>query len=1270
MDSGNESKQKSLNDGKEAGDQNAFSVSGKSPTTRAWFDTSTSPAHLLIRNVSGRDEGSYRCKVHFRHSPSWSQRITLSVKDPPGFPRIQTESGARLEGPIGPFEDGTEIRLVCVTSGDGSARLAWGGDITQAGSVARESSDPANLARLTLMASRATADSRVTCSTLNSTAHTPTFTVEVIIRTPVSQNVSESTVSLVAGPGDDGAQLVCKAFSTNLPGTVLHDQTILAVNCTDLNLPGTVLHDQTILAVNYIPVATLNVATGVTGSGGTSDNNVVEDLEQVTSSRARPGEKTSITVREGTTVAMTCHVIANPSVYNVTWFHNGKPVSGPRFGLGVRGDSRLLRLRAITRDKRGLYTCVASNDEGDGQSNAVNINVEYAPVCASGQQQEYIVPRGASVTVSCTVEAFPPSVTFTWAKKNLAAPATRLPNVGRPEGSVGRYTVPAVYEDQLEILCWAKNVVGSQKVPCSYYIYAQGRPGPVNNCSVSNHTATGFVVSCHGWPRRGSPLDSNYTLLLYNQVGRVNPELMGEDLTGNLVPSVTNFKESPQVKGQHHPGMTVAEIGLQRNTVSKPATEATAAKEDAIPRSSVLTSLGDLVRNITSTEPLFVSPSLPMLCPLLPFLRTPRLPHAVPPPLNCPPYPRLPIRLPGSIARSPLNIPIARSESGSASIDKNGHGTLTSIYDTVGRQMPPQGQDGGTPSSGSSGQSEAGGTVIIPPMFLLLAGSLVAIIMVATIVIFTIRRRGQIRKRREAEQVKISESQEYYQAQESVTAETVIPNSGVERKTSGATDDQNSSCDSDSTHLKTHKVTVDVLGPDSGGPMDGRGNQDGVSSDSNEMLITPTLGREKGINIIALGEKPATNFDASAVLTSAGNSGFRVRSGVDHQSTNFGVQTSGILRRSCLNSTPNLATISGLAGDLEYNIAAHGETNLLGSGALQNSTGHATLGRTPSFSAVRNGTSYPATLGRNLSGFAVLEVDRLRHTSPSQPLGRTITSTSFPSPPTVPSRSGVVFSSTIPTSISTRPPSQSQISHDGSIAQSSFNMAKIPSSVSQITFSGDFSQQQFTGFTPPPPQLTMPCSTIARTTNASYPHAHILPPSLCSGAEARNVISYFDVRSGIPGVPTTNYGIPLSPGINVTMGGNSTGVLKLDSVNQVCGVPVSGSRAPTSVVDKGGSQNFQYDKSDEVPGFTNLTPTVKPFSETSLARPSEACERSDNTEALNTSGNVRIGSPSRSAMRHGAPSIGPKPTVSFDIDENVPQTSKKKSDIQESLSSL
>ncbi|XP_042229476.1 uncharacterized protein LOC121871323 [Homarus americanus] len=84
---------------------------------RVWFDTSTTPAHLLVSDVRGRDEGSYRCKVHFKGSPSWSQKINLNIDDPPGFPRIQDESGGRLEGPIGPYEDGTTIRMMCLSSG-------------------------------------------------------------------------------------------------------------------------------------------------------------------------------------------------------------------------------------------------------------------------------------------------------------------------------------------------------------------------------------------------------------------------------------------------------------------------------------------------------------------------------------------------------------------------------------------------------------------------------------------------------------------------------------------------------------------------------------------------------------------------------------------------------------------------------------------------------------------------------------------------------------------------------------------------------------------------------------------------------------------------------------------------------------------------------------------------------------------------------------------------------------------------------------------------
>ncbi|KAF2366112.1 Immunoglobulin-like domain [Trinorchestia longiramus] len=199
--------------------KNSFLGPGRRPRTRAWFDTSTSPAHLLIRDVSGRDEGSYRCKVHFRHSPSWSQRITLSVKDPPGFPRIQTESGARLEGPIGPFEDGTEIHIVCVSAGgaESAPRLAWSGPegTLQKNAGPSKPSDPPNLIRLKMTASRSTADSSITCSAVNSTTHnsslTPTNAVEVIIRV----NLAPLSVTLVVPrspiSGGSESRFLCRA---------------------------------------------------------------------------------------------------------------------------------------------------------------------------------------------------------------------------------------------------------------------------------------------------------------------------------------------------------------------------------------------------------------------------------------------------------------------------------------------------------------------------------------------------------------------------------------------------------------------------------------------------------------------------------------------------------------------------------------------------------------------------------------------------------------------------------------------------------------------------------------------------------------------------------------------------------------------------------------------------------------------------------------------------------------------------------------------------
>ncbi|MPC63510.1 B-cell receptor CD22 [Portunus trituberculatus] len=142
----------------------------------------------------------------------------------------------------------------------------------------------------------------------------------------VEGKLSVSTVRLTPEPGDHGALLVCKAFSPNLAGTVLHDQRTLAVH--------------------FLPVAVSKVE-----DGGTQAN-----------------------VREGGVVTFSCTVTANPKVYSVSWYHNGRRVQEHTRAAMVTNSS--LTLRNVTARMRGLYTCVGSNGEGDGQSNALNLNVE------------------------------------------------------------------------------------------------------------------------------------------------------------------------------------------------------------------------------------------------------------------------------------------------------------------------------------------------------------------------------------------------------------------------------------------------------------------------------------------------------------------------------------------------------------------------------------------------------------------------------------------------------------------------------------------------------------------------------------------------------------------------------------------------------------------------------------------------------------------------------------------------------------------------------
>ena len=57
---------------------------------------------------------------------------------------------------------------------------------------------------------------------------------------------------------------------------------------------------------------------------------------------------------------------------------------------------------------------------------------------------------------------------------SFSGPAKSLPHSGKPEGLIGKYTLQDVQDEQLQVLCSARNNVGQQQRPCVFTVYTQG----------------------------------------------------------------------------------------------------------------------------------------------------------------------------------------------------------------------------------------------------------------------------------------------------------------------------------------------------------------------------------------------------------------------------------------------------------------------------------------------------------------------------------------------------------------------------------------------------------------------------------------------------------------------------------------------------------------------------------------------------------------------------------------------------------------------------
>ncbi|RZF48713.1 hypothetical protein LSTR_LSTR011343 [Laodelphax striatellus] len=273
------------------------------------------------------------------------------------------------------------------------------------------------------------------------------------------------------------------------------------------SIPDSALEDGWKLNVHHVPVVTLELGGGLNASS----------------------------IKEGVDVYFECNIKSNPWVYKVCWKHNGRDLMN-NASAGIFVSNQSLVLQGVARESAGLYTCVASNQEGDGESNPLLLSIRYAPVCRFATPRIIGAAKGEPVKVACEVDANPDAdLHFRWQLNtshgqlsDLSPPASQTADRLR---SVALFT-PATEQDfQSQLICAASNAAGEQRQPCVFQLTPAGKPDPLTNCSIVNQTADALRIECvDGWD---GGLSQQFVMEVYDAQSQM--------LVGNVTSQVPMF---------------------------------------------------------------------------------------------------------------------------------------------------------------------------------------------------------------------------------------------------------------------------------------------------------------------------------------------------------------------------------------------------------------------------------------------------------------------------------------------------------------------------------------------------------------------------------------------------------------------------------------------------------------------------------------------------------------------------------------------------------
>ncbi|KAK8734485.1 hypothetical protein OTU49_005837, partial [Cherax quadricarinatus] len=493
---------------------------------------------LVVREVEFSDQGEYRCRLDFQSSPTHNARVLLHVVDLPRQLHIYSPGGAVVDG-VASVQVDRPLTLSCrATGGEPLPNVTWWSGSTLLDSeVERLEGLPSlstptatptvtptvtpatlyvtNTLHLTAL-TRAHLAHNLTCMAANTPALPPLSAsvylretdseLKVEMRTPtgklsggrqydirceatgvrpppvltwwlrgqqLTQNINvqnlgmDSTVSLLrllATAGDDGGLLECRSTAPTLPHLSASDSVRLTVH--------------------YVPEASISIEGG--GSQGRLGSKVV----------GLGGVGGVGGLRAGDSATLTCAARANPPAYNFTFLFNGRPLHRANI---VESKPTLTLLQLDYRDA-GLYTCLASNSEGDGQSNAVALHIDYAPVCEWEGAKEVLATVGEKVEMTCRVRASPPQLSYTWESviftPNMEQVRSPLHHQDTGLTSVGWAVADNSSSGAQRAECQPSNDVGPADRPCVFTILLVDEPSELIGCHYHDVTTDSAGVTC------------------------------------------------------------------------------------------------------------------------------------------------------------------------------------------------------------------------------------------------------------------------------------------------------------------------------------------------------------------------------------------------------------------------------------------------------------------------------------------------------------------------------------------------------------------------------------------------------------------------------------------------------------------------------------------------------------------------------------------------------------------------------------------------------